>query len=59
MDADTLRLAVFTEEMAVLAAKAASDLRAVIHGANARAVSDILDDADQNYQDIIAKAKAA
>jgi hypothetical protein len=58
MDPDTLRLAIFAEELAVLAAKAAADLRAVLHGASLRAVGDILDDADSAYRDVIAKAKA-
>lgn len=58
MDAETLKLAVFAEEMAVLAAKAIADLRAVIHGSNEKPVSEILDDADATYKEIIERAKA-
>lgn len=58
MDADTLKLAIFAEEMAVLAAKAIADLRSVIHGSNEKPVGDILDDADATYQGIIERAKA-
>jgi len=59
MDADTLRLVLFAEQLAVLAAKAVADLRSVLHGSNVKAVSEILDDADATYNDIIAKAKAS
>lgn len=57
MDADTLKLAVFAEELAVLAAKTISDLSKVIRDSHTKDVAEILDDADTTYNGIIARAK--
>lgn len=57
MDPETLKLAMFAEALAVLAAKTVADLSKVIHGSHTMEVSAILDDADATYNDIIARAK--
>ena len=58
MPPDTLKLVVFAEELAVLAARAVADLRSVIVGSNAKDVATILNDADATYNEIITRAKS-
>lgn len=57
MDPATLQLVLFAESMAALAAKTITDLKNVLSGSSTKAVADILTDADQTYQSIIAAAK--
>lgn len=57
LNGDTLKLIIFAESMAALAAKAIVDLRSVIQGSNSQTTAQILDDADATYQKIIAAAK--
>lgn len=58
MDEETLKLAVFAEELAVLSAKTISDLSKVIRDSHTKDVAAILDDADATYNEIITRAKA-
>lgn len=58
MDPATIQLVIFAEQMAALLAKTIVDLKNVISGSSAKAVDDILTDADATYQGIITAAKA-
>lgn len=57
MNPDTLKLVLFAEQMAALAAKTIVELRGVIEGSNTKDIPTILDDADATYRKIIDAAK--
>ena len=57
MDPNTIQLIVFAEQMAALLAKTILDLKNVIQGASSQTVTQILDDADATYQEVISAAK--
>jgi hypothetical protein len=58
MDPNTINLIVFAEQMAALLAKTIVDLKNVLSGSSAKAVDEILADADATYQQIITTAQA-
>ena len=58
MNPDTIKLIEFAESMAALLAKTIVDLKNVLSGSSAKAVDEILADADATYQEIIAAATA-
>jgi len=57
MDPKTVQLALFVEQMVALAAKYALELRGLIQGSSTKAIDDLLNDADAEYQLVIANAK--
>lgn len=59
MDPNTAGLIVLAEELAALLAKTIVDIKGVVSGASSQATSQLLDDADAQWDTIIAKAKAA
>ena len=54
---DTTQLIIFIEQIAALLAKTIFDLKNVIQGSSTQTVDQILADADNTYQGIIAAAK--
>lgn len=58
IDAQTLQLILFAEQMAALSAKTVSDLKNVLTGNSDKTTDDILADADSTYNQIIANARA-
>lgn len=59
MDPNTLGLIVLAEQLAALLAKTVSDIKSVVAGTHTQTTSQILDDADNKWDEIIANAKDA
>ena len=58
MDPTTAGLIVLAEQMAALLAKTIVDIKNVLSGSNTATVNALLDDADSQWDTIIANAKA-
>jgi hypothetical protein len=56
MNPQTVQLILFAEQLAALAAKTIMELRGVITGASGKTTEEILQDADNTYNQIIANA---